>query len=307
LQITFAARILVASSLVLVLARSCPAGQPTSTPESYDSCLARGMAYLDKSNWEPALAAAHQLIKIDPNRGDAYCILAFDATNRDDHESAIELGLKGLKLPMTPRCAVTTRSVVASALSCMGEHQRARDVLIEELKFVPNDFGSASDLAEEYDSLRQYELAIQSANRAIAGNKDYKKAYVARGYAYYRLGKLDRALDDITQYVSLDPSDRLAYETRANLYAMRARYQQAVDDYTKAIAMTPFEEESLYKSRGESYSKLGQWDKAVEDFNQAIKLEPDYVEAYKLRALAYEKLGKPELAKQDEKILSQLR
>jgi WD40 repeat protein len=62
-------------------------------------------------------------------------------------------------------------------------------------------------------------------------------------------------------------------------------------------ASTP---EIIYQ-RGMSKAAKGQYNEAIEDFTIAIRLKPDYIEAYKFRALACEKLGYINRAKSDYK------
>lgn len=67
-------------------------------------------------------------------------------------------------------------------------------------------------------------------------------------------------------------------------------------------ASTP---ETIYQ-RGMDKASTGKYSEAIEDFTIAIRLKPDYIEAYKFRALACEKLGYVNRAKSDYKKASEL-
>jgi Flp pilus assembly protein TadD len=52
---------------------------------------------------------------------------------------------------------------------------------------------------------------------------------------------------------------------------------------------------------------LKSYEKAIADFTEVIRLKPDRRKTYELRAIAYRKIGKLDLAKADEKKASELK
>lgn len=50
----------------------------------------------------------------------------------------------------------------------------------------------------------------------------------------------------------------------------------------------------------------GNLNKALEDFTRAIELNPKQINAYRVRAMVYRELKKPELAEADEKKAAEL-
>ena len=51
--------------------------------------------------------------------------------------------------------------------------------------------------------------------------------------------------------------------------------------------------------RGVAYASLGQSWRAIEEYDKAIQLDPDYVDAYAMRALTYVNLGLSKNARDD--------
>ena len=62
--------------------------------------------------------------------------------------------------------------------------------------------------------------------------------------------------------------------------------KKAIEYLNKAIQLQPNYVEA-YFIRARVYEILGQHQRAIEDFNEAIRLKPNYVEAYKSRGVVY--------------------
>jgi tetratricopeptide (TPR) repeat protein len=145
------------------------------------------------------------------------------------------------------------------------------------------------------------------------------------------------------QVQSIGSHDLLAlcYSDRANIYAQSKQNELAASDYARAaeadpMAFRPTWEAALfldkigkvesatiayskliarfpkmsepYRRRGDNYLKTGHADKSVTDYTKAIELmDIDAGPSYAARAQAYEKLGKPDLAKKDRDMAKKLK
>ena len=74
--------------------------------------------------------------------------------------------------------------------------------------------------------------------------------------------------------------------------------QQAIQKYTAEIQRNPNNIET-YCKRGIAYYDLKQYERAIQDFSKAIELKPNYAFAYYSRCHAYLKLGDKEKARAD--------
>lgn len=75
-------------------------------------------------------------------------------------------------------------------------------------------------------------------------------------------------------------------------------FEKAVDDYTTAIELDPDHALSHY-NRGIAYDALGKHDLAIADYGWAIELEPNSVRAYVFRADSYLRLEEQEASMAD--------
>ncbi len=75
-------------------------------------------------------------------------------------------------------------------------------------------------------------------------------------------------------------------------------YQGAIDGFSRALTLNPQLVE-VYNGRGVAYGNLGKLDLAIADFDYAIALDPDYAVAYGNRGTTYVLKGELDLAIQD--------
>ena len=85
---------------------------------------------------------------------------------------------------------------------------------------------------------------------------------------------------------------------QGNLQVVLRNIDEAIEDYTRAINLDPNYVEA-YKNRGMAYRNKGDYDLAIEDFGKAIQLNPNFAEAYFSRGVAYDEKGEFDRAIQD--------
>lgn len=112
----------------------------------------------------------------------------------------------------------------------------------------------------------------------------------ARGKAYLSLQQYDKAADDFTAVIALDPSSGDAYIDRGVAYHHLHQYERAISDYDQAIALNA----NLYAAhynRGLSYFRLGRFAEARADFDDAAQREPRDAKAIYGRGLSTVRMG----------------
>ena len=180
--------------------------------------------------------------------------------------------------------------------------------------------------------------AIKELTTAIVLNPRFAEAYLERGIVYFEQKDYDKSLLDVTTALRLNPQLRQAYGTlgmaqrlaaqklldqsivnltealnehprnsrallgRGYAYLFRGferDFTHAIEDLTRFLKMNP-KSKMAYHYRGWVYLNDYEWERAVSDLTQAIALAPKPdADVYGLRAIAYEKLGKAELAEAD--------
>jgi tetratricopeptide (TPR) repeat protein len=130
--------------------------------------------------------------------------------------------------------------------------------------------------------------------------------YIARGESYRELGDMQKSLADFDAGVKLYPQAVFCLTRRAESYCQTKEFDKALADATKLTQLEP-DMVHHYELRGRIYTSLGHFDKAAADFTTAIKMrektdrdDPLLAQDYSNRARTYDKLGKHQLAANDQ-------
>ncbi|KAL5201089.1 hypothetical protein ABZP36_035443 [Zizania latifolia] len=87
-------------------------------------------------------------------------------------------------------------------------------------------------------------------------------------------GKLDEAIEHLTEAVILNPSSAIVYATRAGVFVKAKKPNAAVRDADAALKINP-DSAKGYKSRGMAKAMLGKWEDAAHDLHMAAQLDYD--------------------------------
>ena len=158
------------------------------------------------------------------------------------------------------------------------------------IKFDPNNATAYNNRGWAYYYLGNYGQAIADINTAIKLNPELASAYSNRAFIYADSRYYNQAIADCNQAIALDSNDAYAYYNRGMTYYLMNNYNQAVADYTKAIQLNPNNAE-FYNHRGVAYYALGKYDQAINDFTKAIRLDSKFARAYNNRGNAYAEKG----------------
>ena len=130
--------------------------------------------------------------------------------------------------------------------------------------------------------------------------KECAGSYSNRGIACAKLNKHERAIEDFSKAIALNPNFAEAYNNRGLAYAELNKYEQAIGDYDRAIELNPALA-AAYINRGNAHTNLNKHERAIKDYGKAIELNPDDAEAYGNRGIAYSEIQRYEESARDLK------
>jgi Tfp pilus assembly protein PilF len=114
--------------------------------------------------------------------------------------------------------------------------------------------------------------------------------HATRGQTLARSGKTEDALTEFDEALALDPNNAQALYSRGLLHQGERQHQLAIEDFTAANGLTPRRAEPLL-GRASSYLALDKAKEAAADLEEAAQADPQNVQIWVTRGLAYERLG----------------
>ncbi len=126
---------------------------------------------------------------------------------------------------------------------------------------------------------QSYDKSIHLFSEAITFDPKFELAFMSRGAAYLRLGRIQEALADFNHVLELDPNNARAFHLRGLAHDKIGEYTKAVADLSKAIEINP-EYGAAYYSRANLYSKIGDKDQAAEDIQMVTHLTEVNIESF---------------------------
>lgn len=131
-----------------------------------------------------------------------------------------------------------------------------------------------------------YDKAIQNYSLGLEINPSNPDIYFFRGLAWWKKGNLDSAIIDFTKAINLEPTYIKAYINRGSIWKEKGEPDKALFDYHKVIEINPGDYQA-YLVRAELLLLKRCFDKAVSDYTVAIENNVDSEAALIGRADAY--------------------
>ena len=144
---------------------------------------------------------------------------------------------------------------------------------------------------------------IKYYSKALELDPNLLEAYEKRGTLHFFQKNFDNVIKDFKDYIRLAPPKAEAYRLLGMGYLKSGDAQLAIDNFTRAIEIDP-NSAHAYSNRAEANYTLGKYEKTFSDSTRAIELGGDpktIAETYRIRARAYRKTGRNDLAAVDVK------
>lgn len=126
----------------------------------------------------------------------------------------------------------------------------------------------------------QYELGIVSLKKATVIDNKYLNAFNELGYAYYKLKKINEAVDAYRTAQYINPENSTAYTGLGDVYRILKKDPDAAfDQYRKAVEVNPKSANSLY-GMGWYFNEKSRYDDAVIQLKKAIEINPKSSQFY---------------------------
>jgi tetratricopeptide (TPR) repeat protein len=175
----------------------------------------RGIAYLQKEEYDKALADYTKAIELDSD---------YEVANNDRI--------------IAYRYKIEQSMIKANELYSQGHLDEAIEAYTEIIRDAPGEEEAYWRRGIAYLQKEEYDKAIVDHTKAIELDPDYAIAYNDRGFAYLQKEEYDLAIADCTKAIELDPQWPHAYNNRARAYKEKGIEAEAIADFKKFITLT---------------------------------------------------------------------
>ncbi|MCS3901805.1 tetratricopeptide repeat protein [Methanococcus voltae] len=175
-----------------------------------------------------------------------------------------------------------------------------------------------------YHNMKEYEKALECYNKALDVDSKYTVVWCNKGNVYHNMKEYEKALECYNKALDVDSENVIYLHHKAITLEWLGRYEKALSCYYKALKLYTGYSYILDNSRdtideliinsndkgvsisysflwsilGDQYHEYGRYGEAIIRYDKAIKLNPNHIDALRHKAIALEKLGRYEEAKE---------
>ena len=247
-------------------------------PDAIDARLLR--ARLLMKNWRMAEAAdeARLVLRAEPDNWTAHAILAALARWPAWQYRLVSIPAEEHLRVVETSAPESAAAYFLRAMSADTLTERA-ELLDRALELDPGDSIALSARINAAANLKDYDLALATAERLVAARPRSARGWRMKASTYRQMGELDEARAAITRALALDDGDPWNYLQRGWIEWAEDNFEGAADDVTRSIELWP-EHAYAYRQRAECLYELGRHDEAVADARRSIEINPEYRTAY---------------------------
>lgn len=290
-------------------AMKCLDQQLQETPDNADARIVRADLYYRQKKYGNALSDANLAIKYYKkggmfskyimywNRGRTYCDMEDSAKALADYDTAYKLALKDKKGATNIQEILYGR---AQLYYEQKEYDKADADYAQMLKNDETDQSAMVGLIRNMIARKEYDKALELANKCEKYDADYEETYRYRMQIYDKMGETDKAIDDAVIYFEKSDAPQhyllksiMGKHLSYALAKVQAQIQKNNDhswkqlrihiykwgyDYANAIlCYNQLQQEFgsfdfIYYSRSQCYNEIGDTEHAIADITKCIEL-----------------------------------
>jgi len=259
-----------------------------------------GLLNLDQKNYDAAVAAFSEAIKLSPNdalmyysRGRAYqntpyprdCYTGDALPSQEVIRAAYTDYSKAIQLQPNMVVALNNLGILYGTL---GNRQTETAQYQKAVEIDSYYSYGHSNLAIKYRGTGQLEQAFAEASKAIAVDVTSSRGYIERAQIYLLRTQFAQGIQDLEAALKIEPGSAYAYDVLSHIYELQQDWPNATKATEGRVRNDP--SACSYLNLGYFQAKNGQLQEAVASATHAIELKPDFIAAYMNRASAYDKL-----------------
>ena len=183
--------------------------------------------------------------------------------------------------------AITVFALVLCALIATGVYfslRIERGILnrpLEMLSKTVDDFSrQAKRILDEFQKTRQPKITPSRQAQKL----------LRKGYDHYKKNRLEKAIDELSQAIEIDPQNFEAYFWRARAFMHKGQFENAIGDLNKVLDLNPGYSPA-YDNLGWLFMRRNEYDQSLAYLNRSIELKPENGWAHYMRSHIFFKKG----------------
>lgn len=224
---------------------------------------------------EEAVEVYDELIKESPKEGRYYTLRASawwargdEIAALNDFNSAIENGYKVAH-------AYSSRGMFHATI---GNSAEAIADYSEAVTLDPKDPAYFINRAAAYMGTQEFEKAVADYSSAIK-LAPKTTMYQQRAVALKLLGKPEKAIEDFTAALEINPEHIPSLMGRGFIRFQQNESAEAIEDFSAVVSINPKAAEA-WNNRGFNRQRIGEFGEALMDYTEATTLAPNYALAW---------------------------
>ena len=237
-------------------------------PESVRASAAAiaGLSYEGSGQLQQAAWHLKMAIRLDPKQEQPYLALSRIYVANEDRAASVEILEEArAQLGSSPRILLA----LGSALVSTEQNQAACQVLTGLIENFPDQLEAYPKLADAYRKTGEPSRATEALQRLAVRKPDYPMIHTVIAQSMLDEEKVDyaRVLRELADAEKRSPEDYDVYYLRGRVFLATGEFERAVSSLQRAIELRP-NEPSAYYQLGLAYSKIGKPQLAKEQFDR---------------------------------------
>jgi tetratricopeptide (TPR) repeat protein len=192
--------------------------------------------YIHLKEFDNARRTCRQIISINPNDAEEYQLLVWAYQWQRKYDSALLIMDTAIMLEPSNASNYNARGCIygeqKNYAACEKDNLKCMDLDSKMTAMSYNNIVYYIDLAQ-----KQWQKAIDDANKGLASDKEEVYLYANRGYAEIMLNKMEEGRKDIELALEKDPNDAYAVYYLAVYYKMQGKKSKCCELLNKALKM----------------------------------------------------------------------
>jgi tetratricopeptide (TPR) repeat protein len=276
---------------------------PNQSSDSAQTFFNRGVEYERAQNYQAALEAYQQAIRLNPNYAEAYFRIGTIVTLQGDaaQNASDKTRAYTLAAQFYQRAAQANRSYaeayvgLGNAYLNLRQFANAMAACRQALNLNPKNFYANAILGVASYQMGNFPEAINALSAAVQLKPDYVPGYLTLSVAYSRQARYEEAIEASRRALNYDPNNADAYVSLSWYYSLTDQPQQSLEAAKNAVRIKP-NEQMGYTNMCRAYVDLKQPQAALSACRQALMLKPDDPETLNYMGYAYNDLGQKQRA-----------